>query len=660
MSEPARNLDSMLENARSLEAGGKTALAEGVYLDILRFDPQHSMALNGLSALYAAGGNVTQAVTYCRRAAELSPRSRDVRYNLGVLLQKSGDLSAAQVEFEQARNLDPSFAPAYLGLGVLMCDARNYDMALEYFAAARKINETAQVCIHMAHTYKMMGRADDAGAFYARALECDPLNVQACNDLGSLYMKVFKFEEALDLFERALISAPNDARVLGNIASIYNMAGQSESALATYQRAIALMPYNPVFYNNLMLAMVYAPGVTPAQITQTAQEFGAKLANYQRRSRKLSVDRNPDRRLRIGYVSGDFRKHSVSYFIKPLLAAHDRAGFELFAYANQVRGDDVTEGLKPLFDVWRDIDGIGDDAVADMVEADRIDILIDLSGHTDGNRLMMFARKPAPVQITWLGFPATTGMSAMDYRITDIHAEPPGQGDDLSVEKLWRLPHIFCCYSGAGRPVEMSAVPPHAENGFITFGCFNNFGKVTDEALRAWAEILRRVPGSKLMLEVAGLESPRLQANIRSRLQGAEMPQQSVSVIRRRPENQFVLYNRIDIALDPFPCNGGTTSMDTLWMGVPLVTLAGGHFVSRMGVTILTNAGQGDLIARNIDEYIEKAVKLAGDHARLKDMRMNLRAKLEASPVMDARAFARDMEDAYRGMWRAFCVSDTE
>jgi predicted O-linked N-acetylglucosamine transferase (SPINDLY family) len=320
-----------------------------------------------------------------------------------------------------------------------------------------------------------------------------------------------------------------------------------------------------------------------------------------------------------------------------------------------LRGDEVTERLKQEFDHWRDIRHMNDDAAADLIEVDGIDILVDLAGHTGGNRLLVFARKPAPVQVTWLGHPATTGMNAIDYRITDTYAEPPGMTEHLNVETLWRLPGQFCCYQAHKNSPAVIDHPPCDDNGYVTFGCFNNFAKVTDPVLQTWARILHRVNDARLLLEITGIDNPTFLKETNQRLIKIGLPLDRVTLELRRKANQFVLYNRIDIALDPFPCSGGTTSMDTLWMGVPFVTLAGEHFVSRMGVSVLTNAGLPELVAEDTDRYVDIAVRLAQDRLLLRETRQGLREKTANSPVMDAAGFARNMESAYMGMWHIWC-----
>jgi predicted O-linked N-acetylglucosamine transferase (SPINDLY family) len=463
------------------------------------------------------------------------------------------------------------------------------------------------------------------------------------------------FEKSRTYCEAILARQPDHPHALNNIAVACKAAGQMDEALAYARRAVAAAPDNAQIYSNLLLMMVYAASVEPQELAALSRRFGETIADKIPRRDHAHIDRAPDRKLRVGFVSPDFFNHAVNYFFEPLLLLRDKAQFEYYAYSNVFREDDVTQRLKTEFDHWRDIQFMSDDDVANAIIADGIDILVDLAGHTAHNRLLLFARKPAPVQVTWLGYPATTGMAAMDYRISDAYAEPPGMTEALNTEKLWRLPHIFCCY----RPHENSPAviehPPFDDNGHITFGSFNNFAKVTDETLAAWTRIMAAVPDSRLLMEIGSLTE--FQAAVEDKLRAAGLDLARVTLIPRAKKNQFVLYNRVDIALDPFPCCGGTTSMDTLWMGVPFITLAGKHFVSRMGVTILNNAGLSDMVAQSVDEYVDMVAALANDWERLRRVRTGLRERAAATPLMDGAAFARDMGDAFRAMWRAWCAT---
>jgi predicted O-linked N-acetylglucosamine transferase (SPINDLY family) len=432
----------------------------------------------------------------------------------------------------------------------------------------------------------------------------------------------------------------------------------SDEAIAQARKALALVPDYLNAYQVLLLAMQYSASVTPEQMYAAHVCFGEQFEAPLRSAWQAHANScEPSKRLKIGYVSPDFRKHAVAYFIEPILAQHDRTQVEVFCYHNDTQIDAVTERLQNLADKWIPCKHFSDEQLAERIRADGIDILIDLAGHTGGNRLLTFARKPAPVQVTYLGYPATTGLTAIDYRLTDGYAEPVGMTEALNTETLWRLPDIFCCYRAHDNSPDVIDHPPLHDNGFVTFGCFNNFSKLTEPVLKLWEKILQRVPNAKLMLEIAGLDVPAFRAEVDARLASFGLPADRLLLIPRHPQNQYKLYNRIDIALDPFPCNGGTTSLDTLWMGVPFVTLAGRHFTSRMGVTILANAGLQELVTNNEDDYVELAAELATDIPRLTALRDGLRERVQAGPLMDAPRFTRQLEQSYRTMWATWCMT---
>ena len=628
------------------------------YKRALALRPDYAEALNNLGNIFKEQGNFDEAFTHYRRAIDLKPDYPETHNNIGTVLRYLNRTDEAMVSYRHALALRPDYAEAHLNIGCLLRDQGKFTDAAACFQHAVTLKPGfIESWINLGQALAELDRFDEAVACYERALALKPDNAKALNNLGIVLHFQGKFDEAMTYLRKA--------SELGSLSALMNAGGdlgakaRLDEAIAAHKNGLALKPDSAKVYNNILLTMVYAATVSPAELAATAREFGKNLADPLRRQRPFARDRDPERKLRIGYVSPDFRNHAVNYFFEPLLKLHDRQQFGIFAYSNTTQGDAVTARLKQEFDHWRDIKFLNDDQVADLIEADAIDILVDLAGHTAGNRLLMFARKPAPVQVAWLGFPATTGMAAMDYRITDIHAEPVGMTEHLSTETLWRLPEIFCCYQPHENSPDVIDHPPFEDNGHITFGCFNNFTKVTDPALEAWARILAQVPGSRLLLEIRGIESPQFRADTEARLQRLGLPLDRVILEPRKPANQFVLYNRIDIALDPFPCAGGTTSFDTMWMGVPFVTLAGEHFVSRMGVTILTNAGLPELIARNADEYVSLAVDLALDKDRLRSLRHNLRDRVAVSPLMNQPAFARNLEAAYREMWMRWCSRES-
>jgi predicted O-linked N-acetylglucosamine transferase (SPINDLY family) len=357
--------------------------------------------------------------------------------------------------------------------------------------------------------------------------------------------------------------------------------------------------------------------------------------------------------LRIGYVSADFRRHSVGHFLLPLLEHHDRQFGEVFCYCNLHVRDDFTERMKRNCGHWRNIFGLSDQEAASLVRSDAIDVLVDLSGHTAGNRLKLFALKPAPVQVTYLGYPNTTGMTALDYRLTDALADPPGMNDELNVEKLWRLPGCAWCYD----PAEKGPDIQPRENGPITFGCFNAFAKINELLVAIWAKLLERVPGSRLLVKSAGAGAVSAKGRLLEQFAKHGITGERIELLGWIADSMghLNLYGRVDVALDCYPYHGTTTTCEALWMGVPVVSLAGRTHVSRVGVSLLGNVGVPELIAQTPPQYVQIATELGGDLPRLRELRRTLRGRMKQSPLMDAPRFARNIESAYRQMWRNWC-----
>ena len=638
---------------RVLSNQGKFDAAERCYKQALAINHNFAEAYSNLGALLIEQGKLDEAVTCCERALSINPNLSEPYNNLGSIFFAQGKLDEAAEYCRRALAFRPEYVVAYFNLGRILQAQGQLDEAAACFRRAIAINP------HYAEAYNNLGgifltqdNPDEALTCYQRALAINPDNAEAHSNLGNVFFKQGKLDEAIACCERAITINPHYAEAHYNLGLVFKNQGRLDDAMASYRRALALKPESADTYVNLLLAMVYAASVSPEELTMTAREFGERITDPLRRQRSFVRSRDPKRKLRIGYVSPDLRDHAATYFFEPLLKMHDRQKFDIFAYSNVRSEDALTKRLRRKFDYWRDIRPLSDDEAADIIEADAIDILVDLAGHTGENRLGVFARKPAPVQVTWLGYPGTTGMAAMDYRITDSYAEPPGMTEHLNVETLWRLPEIFCCYQARENSPAVIDHPPFEDNGYITFGCFNNFVKVSDPVLETWSRILAQVPDSRLFLEIAYLKAPQFRASVEERMKHFGLPLDRLILQPRKKSNQFVLYNRIDIALDPFPCTGGTTSFDTMWMGVPFITLAGESFASRMGVTILTNAGLSELIAEDADQYVVLAARLANDKERLLRLRHNLRQKVAASPLMNHEAFARNMETAYREMWQ--------
>ena len=628
------------------------------YKQAVAANPQHFNAINNIGVILQQQKKYQEATQYYKQAITIKPDFSFAHRSLGLTLKLLNNIEEAKTCFLNAIQYQPDYADAISDLANLLRDQGKYDEALAHYQHLTILRKDGHAHGNIGALLNTGGRHPEALNHYKLALELLPNSFEIYNNIGTLQNEMGLYKDSVENYKKSLSIQPGNAEVLSNVGTALKNLGQLGEAIVYFKQAVAAAPHNAYIYSNLLLTMIYAESVSPELLADTAREFGTRLADPLAQQTAFMNDKNPDRKLRIGYVSPDFFQHAVNFFFEPLLDLHDRKKFEIFAYSNTVREDDVTQRLKTKVDHWRDIRFLNDGVVAGQIESDKIDILIDLAGHTAKNRLLVFARKPAPIQVSWLGYPATSGMKAMDYRITDIYAEPPGMTEHLNVETLWRLPEIFCCYKAHEDSPAVIDHPPFEHNGYVTFGCFNNFTKVTDSVLRTWIRILDAAPNSRLLLEIAGIHEPTYLSEVTERLKNLGLPMERVILEPRKKENQFVLYNRIDIALDPFPCVGGTTSMDTVWMGVPFVTLAGKHFVSRMGVTILTNAGLSELIAENLEEYISKASDLANDRERLKKMRHNLRDKVAASPIMNQEAFARNMEYAYREMWCLWCKKD--
>jgi len=427
--------------------------------------------------------------------------------------------------------------------------------------------------------------------------------------------------------------------------------------VAAFRRAISFDPAMLVAHSNLLLFSNYQPGIGPEELFAEHRRWADDRETVLRGAILPHLnDRDPERKLRIGYVSPDLRQHSVAYFLLPLLEHRDRDQFHVTAYSNSVVTDQVSERIHRCVDSWCSIAGASDEQVAERIRADRIDILVDLAGHTADHRLLVFARKPAPVQITWVGYPGSTGLDAMDYRISDPLADPPGDMSRLSTEQVLLLPQTTWCYVPLSGAPDVAPLPALTAPG-VTFGSFNNFGKISPATLDMWAEILRRTPGSRLVLKNVAMRNPAAMTQAREQFADRGITDDQLQLLSPDPSllEHLTQYNRIDISLDTFPYHGTTTTCEALWMGVPSVTLSGPNHASRPGVSLLSNVGLRDLVATTPREYVDTAVRLAGDLPRLADIRAGLRQRMLESPLMDGISFARDMEACYQQAWRTWC-----
>ena len=500
----------------------------------------------------------------------------------------------------------------------------------------------------------------EGGEWGAAQLACEDLirlqpdHAEALHLLGVIAYRMRDWATALELMGRSIELDPVNASFHNNLGGLLTYLGRPQDAAAALRRALVLDPAHLGARENLLFLLPSLDGVGGEELRAEHEEW-ARLhgAPFAALGRPHANAPDPERRLRVGYVSGDFREHAVSLFMEPVLENHDRHAVEVFCYCNNRVQDAVTARLRRSAAGWYDIAGWDDDAVAARIRSDAIDILVDLSGHLRDNRLLVFARKPAPVQIGYLGYLPTTGLATIDYRITDPLCDPPGMTESHYSERLLRLPGCMWCYKPMAAMPEVSP-PPALEQGVATFASTNNPAKITDRMLELWARILHRVPGSRLL--IAGT-AEQGRSRMLSRLHHGGVQSERVEFRDRMAHPEFwALHRRIDVLLDTYPFNGGTTSCEALWLGVPVVSLAGRHMPARAGVSLLTHIGLADFVVSSEEQYVDVAAALGRDVPRLGALRAGMRQRIQASGLLDAPRYTRGLEDLYRAAWRAWCT----
>lgn len=567
-------------------------------------------------------GRHAEAADCLRRAVELRPGHAESHYNLGISLREQGDWLGAVGAFQTALKIKPDYAEAQDSL---------------------------------AHALLFQGRMEDAAAAFRAALRFYPGKPELHSNLGSVYQALGQMSQAEACYREAQRLKPGGNVAFDNLGSVLTSQGRMGEALKIYREGVAKNPGDTRLLSNLLLSLNYIPDMDLQSVLE-------ELRNYEHACRVNTgshtlpaTDKNAERPLRIGYVSPDFREHSVANFFEPLLAYRNRDAFRITCYSDVPRPDATTERLRSLADEWRETHRLNHDQLAQQIRADGVDILVDLAGHTASNRLPVFARKPAPMQVTYLGYPNTTGLSTMDYRLTDALADPEGQ-EKFYTEKLLRLPGCFLCYQP---PADAPAVAPSPcrEAGFVTFGSFNNLAKINDRVIELWSEILRAVPTARLMLKNHSLTDPDTRERYREAFMRRGIARERLELIGHTSSRaeHLALYGRMDIALDTFPYNGTTTTCEALWMGVPVITLSGKHHAGRVGLSLLTALKLEELVAHRPAEYVACASTLANVRRKLTHMRMTLRERMRTSSLCDMQGFARKVEKMYREIWRSWC-----
>ena len=677
--------ERLIAEGNRAEDAGKLAEACALYREAVRLAPQWAKAhLNLGIALQALGDHAGAAGSY-EKALALDPANAYAGYNFGKLRYERGAHAEAEALLRQALRSRPDFPEARLVLGcALEAQGKLENAAVELEAAlALRPQDFGALFIH-AGILRKLGRLDAAAGALRRALAVDPQSLdahvllfhvleaqgdpagaareleavlrqrpdwpEALFNYGVVLKKLMRPAEAEDALRRAIAAQPDFARATRMLGGVLLGQCRIDEALDVYRRA----PRDPELMSAELFALNAAEDISEDALFARHVEFGRQLEQAVPARFRFPATPDPGKRLRIGYVSGDFSYHVVTLFLLPVLERRDRAAVEVFCYSTAERVDEYTRRLAAHADAWRPCAGLSATQLAEAIHADGIDILVDLAGHSGEPQLRVFAQKPAPVQATWLGYLNTTGMTRIDYRISDAHADPVGLTDGRHTEKLARLPHSQWCY----RPfmsAAAAAAPPCRRQGHVTVGSFNQVLKLAQASRRRWAEILARVPGSRLV--ALGVPAGRAHEALLSDMKKSGVDTARINLVPYVSlQDYFGWYNRVDIALDTMPYSGGTTTCDALWMGVPVLTAPGERPGSRSAASILTSAGMTEWIASSAEEYVQRAVQFSRDQTLLGNLRATLRAGLQASPLMDEAGFTRDLESLYRRMWRTYCT----
>jgi predicted O-linked N-acetylglucosamine transferase (SPINDLY family) len=567
-----------------------------------------------------------------------------------------GRWSEAAAYYRRVLAINPAHPDALYSLGVAAHQIGRHDVAVEWIGQAIKQDrQNSSYFSDLGIALQALGKLDEAIAAYRQAIVVKPDNAEAHSNLGTALYHRGKVEAAITAYRQAIGIVPNYAEVHYNLGIALHFQGRIEQAIGAYRHAVVCKPDYVEAFCNLLFCQNYSDSLSAKQLFSAHREWDQRFGSGASRPKAYANAPDVNRRLRIGYVSPDFRRHSVAYFLAPLLEAHDRQAVEIFCYAEVSEPDHVTSHLNGLADHWLVTVGLSDKSLADRIQADGIDILVDLAGHSPNNRLRVFTHKPAPVQVTWLGYPNTTGLAAMDYRLVDAVTDPIGEADGWASETLFRLEGGFLCYEGSKEAPEPRARTRGTKSP-ITFGSFNNLNKISTSTLDAWITLLGRLPEAQLLLKGIPFVQEEARASFLARFRERGIAAERIELVASLPSHvaHLALHDRIDIALDTFPYGGTTTTCEALWMGVPVITLCGDRHAARVGASLLHQVGLTDLIAHSTEEYVEIAAALAEDSERLDNIHRSLRARMAASPLCDAHGFAGKIESAFRQMWQAW------
>jgi predicted O-linked N-acetylglucosamine transferase (SPINDLY family) len=630
-------------------AAGVEAICRGIAIN-----PDDAAYYSNLGAAYQALGRTDEALKNYRQAVKVNRGWPDGHYNLGLALARVNQLREAATALAETTRLVPQRPEPFNELGIVLARLGRMDEAADAFRQATRLRpDYADAYNNLGNVRLSQGRLDEAIGRYRKAIELKPNHYQAHAHLGIAYSRAGRTQESIQCLEHAVELEPGSADAQNNLGNALLVAGRLDRALSVFRTALGLDPNYAPAVSNYLFALNYDPAIEPERLAQEHRTWAGRLEASLPTAAGHDNTPDPERVLRVAYVSPDFRRHPVTAFMLAVLTHGNRNRMATILLADVTVPDATTRRLESLADGWHDTTGMSHEQLADLVRRERIDLLVDLTGHTSGNRLGVFARRPAPVQVSYLGYPTTTGMSSIQYLLTDEMVDPAGE-DRLYTEALVRLPGGFSCYTPLDDTPAVSALPAPG-SGRITFGALQTLAKLNSQVLALWARVIRQVPGSRLLI-ARDVLTGQIAREVADRLLAAGLKPDDFELRHEFPPGgHLALYREIDIALDSFPWSGHTTACEAMWMGVPTVSLVGQRHAGRMVASVLSQAGLGDWLASDADGYVSIAARAAGDLDSLAALRSGLRQRMAASPLCDAARFANELEQAYRGMWTAWC-----
>jgi len=677
-----------LQDAVQLHRQGFLNEAAQAYKEVVRAVPRHVDALNQLGVVCCQLGNFPEGIRHFRkclkfrpdfapahgylgdaliemksfreaivslkRAVALAPEWAEAHSNLGYALHESGAFAEAVACYETALLLRPDAAATHNHLGNALLKLQRWEEAEQKFRRALDLApDFVAARNNLGLLLAMKGQNDDAEACFRRVVELDSGYASAYGELANLATQKGRVLEAEKCCRKALELVPNYVSAHSLLATALASQGRYPDAERHFIEALRINPNNFEVYCSLLFFYCFRDQAASEKAIEIGRQCSQMLAKQASpgRFKAWSTNAMPNR-LRVGLVSGDLKTHPVGYFLESVLIRLDLDRVELFAYPTVSHEDALTRRIRPYFSRWTPISGMSDYGAAQMIQQDAVHVLLDLSGHTAHTRLPVFAWQPAPVQATWLGYFATTGIEQMDYLLADAVSVPEGNQGQFT-EEIWYLPETRLCFTTPADDVAVAPLPS-ADKGSVTFGCFQNPSKINDEVLRVWSQVLAGVPDARLRIQTKQFSDPRFVEHFRGRCRACGIDEARLILVGELPREQyFAVHADVDMILDTFPYPGGTTTCEALWMGVPTVTLAGNTMIARQGASLLSAAGLNDWIASSEAEYVDKAIAFAEDLPGLNALRSGLREKVLASPLFDAARFARHLEEALWGMWQA-------